>query len=204
MTSSIPDVELLRDPRRVAVLMDPDRSRLVTALLEEPDSAVGLARRLEDSRQRLNYHLRVLEEAGLVEVQEERPRRGVKERVMRVVARRFVVDPGALGGLSPGAPSGDRFSATYLLALASRAIRELAALMARARSSGKRLATAGLSVEVTLAEPADFAAFVADLGEAVGEVVSKYHTEGGGGRTFRVVAGTYPAPPAEDRTREEQ
>ncbi|NIP81922.1 MAG: helix-turn-helix domain-containing protein, partial [Gemmatimonadetes bacterium] len=57
--------------------------RLLDALLERPDSAVGLARRLGDTRQRLNYHLRVLEGAGLVELEEERPRRGVRERVMR-------------------------------------------------------------------------------------------------------------------------
>ncbi|MEJ2504011.1 MAG: winged helix-turn-helix domain-containing protein [Gemmatimonadota bacterium] len=198
-----PTLEVLREPERVAVLMDPARRPLIEALLERPDSAVGLARRLGDTRQRLNYHLRVLEEAGLVELVEERPRRGVKERVLRVSSR-FVVDPATLGGLAAEpAPEGDRFSATYLVALASRAIRELASLLDRARSSGKRLATAGLSVEVRLARPEDFNAFVADLGRAVGEVVSRYHTEAGEGRGFRVIAGTYPAPEREREPRED-
>jgi DNA-binding transcriptional ArsR family regulator len=192
-----PEVEVLREPERVAVLMDPARRPLIEALLERPDSAVGLARRLGDTRQRLNYHLRVLEAAGLVELVEERPRRGVKERVFGV-ASRFVVDPATLGRLAAEpAPGGDRFSASYLVALASRAIRELASLMDRSRSSGKRLATGGLSAEVRLARPEDLNAFVADLGRAVGDVVSRYHTEAGGGRTFRVIAGTYPAPPEE-------
>jgi DNA-binding transcriptional ArsR family regulator len=198
-----PGVEVLREPERVAVLMDPARRPLIEALLERPDSAVGLARRLGDTRQRLNYHLRIMEEAGLVELVEERQRRGVRERVLGV-ASRFVVDPGTLGRLAAEpAPDGDRFSASYLVALASRAIRELASLLARARSSGKRLATGGLSAEVRLSRPEDFNAFVAELGRAVADVVSRYHTEGGEGRTFRVIAGTYPSPPEEPQAGED-
>ena len=187
-------VEVLREPERVAVLMDPARRPLIEALLERPDSAVGLARRLGDTRQRLNYHLRLLEEAGLVELVEERQRRGVRERILGVVSR-FVVDPGTLGRLAAEPMAGaDRFSASYLIALASRAIRELASLLDRSRASGKRLATGGMSVEVRLSRPEDFSAFVADLSRAVGDVVSRYHTVAGEGRTFRVIAGTYPSP----------
>lgn len=190
-----PDLEVIRDPARLALLLDPERRRLVAALMEAPDSAAGLARRLGESRQRLNYHLRVLEEGGLVELHEERPRRGVRERVMRVVARRFVVDPGALGELGATGPeAGDRFSATYLVALAARSIREVAALRERAESTGRRLATASLSAEVRLADPSDFRALVEEVSAAVGEIVARYHTEAGAGRTFRLVAATYPAP----------
>jgi DNA-binding transcriptional ArsR family regulator len=64
------------------VLLDPERRRLLEALREEPDSASGLARRLDDSRQRLNYHLRTLEEAGLVELREERRRGNCVERAL--------------------------------------------------------------------------------------------------------------------------
>lgn len=198
------ELEVLRDPAQVALLMDPSRRELVSALLERPDSATGLARRLGESRQRLNYHLRVLESAGLIELQEERARRGVSERVMRVVARRFVIDPGSLGDLGGDlAGAGDGFSATYLVALAARTIREVAALEAEAETAGKRLPTASVSTSVRLSDPSEFNAMVEELTRAVGEVVSRYHTEGGGGRTFTVVAGTYPAPRGEAATRED-
>lgn len=190
------ELEIVRRPDQVAALMDPARRRLLGALGERPDSAVGLARRLGDTRQRLNYHLRQLEEAGLVELVEARPRRGVKERILRPVARGFVVDPAALGALgAEPAPSADRLSATWLVALASRTIRELAALLDRARATGKRLPTAGVSAEVRLGEPADFEPFVADLGRAVADVVARYETDRPEGRAFRVVAGAYPTPP---------
>lgn len=192
-TTGSTTLEVLREPERAATLLHPERRRLLEALREKPDSASGLARRLDDSRQRLNYHLRALEEAGLVELAEERRRGNFHERVMRPVARRFVVDPAVLGdeAADPGTV-GDRFSATYLIALAARAVRELAGLRERAAGEDKRLATAGLETEVRLARPADFEDFVRDLSEAVAEVVGRHHDGCREGRPFRVILGTYP------------
>ncbi len=194
------ELEVLRDPAAIALLADPERRRLVDALAERPDSAVGLARRLGDTRQRLNYHLRQLEKAGVIELAAERPRRGAKERVLRPVARRFVVDPGALGTLGAGdrLTGSDRFSANWLLALASRAIREVADLMHRAVSGGKRLPTAGMAARVRLARPADFAPFVEELGQAVAEVVARWDAGGAESRSFRVFVGSYPGGDGEE------
>lgn len=188
-------LEVLSRPERAASALDPDRRRLLEALCERPDSASGLARRLGDSRQRLNYHLRGLEKAGLVELAEERRRGNCVERVMRAVARRFVVDPGVLGELA-GEPGeiGDRFSAAYLIALAARTVREVGRLIERARRERKRLATAGIETEVVLARPVDFHAFAEDLSGAIARVVAKHHDERASGRAFRIVAGVYPAP----------
>ena len=191
-----PDLLVLREPNRIATLMDPERRRLLDALQDAPDSATGLARRLEDRRQRVNYHLRLLEEAGLVELAEERPRRGVTERVLRPVARRFVVDSSALGARLAPEPTEDpdRFSATYLVALAARTIREVAGLMDRARTTGKRLPSLGLTSRVCLRDPAALEDFQRDLADAVAEVVARHHDETGDGRCFRVTAQSYPAP----------
>ena len=63
-------LQIIEDPDRAATALSPDRRRLLSALAEEPDSATGLAERLGDSRQRLNYHLRELERAGFLELVE--------------------------------------------------------------------------------------------------------------------------------------
>lgn len=195
-------VGVLREGPQASALLDPERLRLVEALAQRPDSASGLARRLEDSRQRLNYHLRALEEAGLVELQEERRRGNCVERILRVVARRFVLDPAALGELAADpAEVGDRLSAAYLIALASRAVRELAGLEEKARREEKRLATGAIDTEVRLARPADFPAFIRDLSRAVAEVVAEHRDEGVAARPFRVVVGAYPAPEEREGSR---
>ena len=199
-----PPIALVRTADAALALLDPERRRLTEALAEEPQSASGLARRLGESRQRINYHLRVLEDAGLVELVEERPRRGRTERIMRTTARRFVLDPATVGDLSAAEPDdvGDRFSANFLVALTARAIRELADLLARATMSRSRLATASFSTHVRLASPAQHAAFAEALHQAVSEVVAQFHDERGDGRWFRVIGGSYPGP-APSRNAEE-
>lgn len=162
------------------------------ALREEPDSASGLARRLGDSRQRLNYHLRALEKAGILEVGEERRRGNCVERVLRVVAERFVIDPTALDAPTPALEAGDRFSSSYLVALAARSIDEVASLRAKAADEEKRLATASIDARVSLDSPDAMRDFVEELTEAVAEVVARHHRPGAASRTFRVTTLTHP------------
>ncbi|HET6340808.1 MAG TPA: winged helix-turn-helix domain-containing protein [Gemmatimonadota bacterium] len=200
-------LSVVRDPERASLLLDAGRQRLLAALEEDPDSASGLARRLGDTRQRINYHLRELEAAGFVELAQERRRGNCVERVLRVTARHYVIDPAALGSLAGADPAEhqDRFSATYLIALAARAIRELAALREGAAKARKRLATFSMEVEIRLAAPADFRAFAEDLAEAVAKVAARHQDDGGGKeRPFRLVLGAYPMPlnPTESEPRD--
>jgi DNA-binding transcriptional ArsR family regulator len=193
--AAIPSLQFVREPDRAKILLDPERRRLVEALAQGPDSASGLARRLGGSRQRLNYHLRLLELACHVELAEERVKGSRPERVMRLVARRYVLDPAAVGELAADPDEvGDRFSASYLVTLASRALRDLADLLDRAKGRRARLATASVDTSVRLETPAAFNAFAADLTRAVARVVAKHHHDTAEGRWFRVIAGAYPGP----------
>ena len=68
-------ITYIDSPDRVRLALSPVRRDLLKRL-RTPSSASGLAAELELPRQRLNYHLKALETAGLVELVEERPRRG--------------------------------------------------------------------------------------------------------------------------------
>jgi len=193
---------VVADARRAAVLLEPLRQAIVRSLLSAPASAAGLAARLGKPRQRLNYHLRELEAAGLVELVEERRKGNCTERVMRASARGYLLDPGAaaVGELDAGEVQ-DRFSATALIASAARAVRDVAALREGAAAKQKRLATASVAAEVRLRSPAAFSAFAAELAEAVAGVAARHHDAGAaGGRSFRVIAAAYPARAAEGGT----
>ena len=95
MTS--PGLALLDSPRRLASALPALRRRLLERL-RTPASASELAREFGMPRQRLNYHLRVLEEQDLVELVELRPRRGFTERVLRTVGRGLRRRPGRAAG----------------------------------------------------------------------------------------------------------
>jgi DNA-binding transcriptional ArsR family regulator len=163
-----PELLMIRDRGRAAALLQPQRLRLLEGL-GEPDSAAGLARRLGWPRQQVNYHLRELERAGLVELVEERRRGNCVERVMAAAARRFVISPEVLGELGAQvAHAGDHFSPDCLVAVAARTICELGELRACADESGERLATMTLESEIRFASVDDRNAFAKELSGIVG------------------------------------
>jgi DNA-binding transcriptional ArsR family regulator len=190
-------LDVIHSPESAAALLDPTRQQLLSHL-REPDSASGLARRLRLPRQRINYHLRVLESAGLLELVEERRKGNCLERVVRATARAFVISPDALGALSPTAEmAADRLSGAYLIAAAGRAIRDVAALETRARKEGKRVATLTLEADVRFANAESRAKFAEELSDALARIAAKYHDDRApGGRRFRLLAAVHPVPKA--------
>jgi DNA-binding transcriptional ArsR family regulator len=176
-----------------AAMLKPVRLRILHEL-RAPGSASTVARTLEMPRQKVNYHLRELEKAGLLEEIEQRRAGNCIERIVRAKATHYLVHPELLGNLA-GDPETiqDRFSAAYLVALAAQTIRDIAAVQERAEKSGKRIATMSLQAEVRFASAADRHAFANDLADAVARVVAKYHDENAeNGRAYRVVVGAYP------------
>src|SRR4051794_30965803 len=94
------DVAVIEDAAAAEASLDPLRTRLLSELAE-PASASTLGQRLGLPRQKVNYHLRTLEEHGLIELDEERRRGNVVERIMRATARSYVISPAALAALRP-------------------------------------------------------------------------------------------------------
>jgi DNA-binding transcriptional ArsR family regulator len=190
------DVEVLDAPAAAVLALDPIKSRLL-AELSVPASAAALASRVGLSRQKVNYHLRALEDQKLVEPAEERRWGGLTERLMVSTAATYVVSPAALGpiGADPSRHQ-DRLSASYLIAVAARIVREVGDLWRSAREKNRRLATLSIDTVIRFRSPSDRAAFTADLTGAVAGLAARYHDESApGGRAHRLVIGAYPAPP---------
>ncbi|KOX21319.1 ArsR family transcriptional regulator [Saccharothrix sp. NRRL B-16348] len=192
------DVAVIEDPATAEVSLDPVRARLL-AELAEPSSATMLAAKIGLPRQKVNYHLRTLEQHGLVELAEERRKGNMTERVMRATAASYVISPTALAAVQPDperAP--DRLSARWLLAVAARLVRDVGNLLTGAAKADKKVATFALDGEVRFATAADRAAFAEELATAVTTLVAKYHDESAtGGRAHRVVVAVHPSIPKE-------
>ena len=191
------DVEVIDDPAAAVAALEPIRARLL-AELARPGSASTLAGRVGLTRQRVNYHLRTLEAHGLVRLVREQRRRGLTERIMQASAAAYVVSPGALGqaAVTPERAA-DRLSASYLVALAARAVREVGDLVRGADRAGKRLATLSLDTQVSFRSAADRAKFTRELTDAVSGLVARYHdADAPGGRAFRLIVMAHPLPRA--------
>lgn len=195
------DVQVLEQPAAAVVALDPRRAEIL-AMLSEPGSATTVAQSLGLPRQKVNYHLRLLEEHGLVALVEERPRRGLTERVVRATARGYVVSPSALGPNGADPERTDRLSSRYLLAVAARLISEVGYLATKAEATGNQLATLTLDTEIRFASAADRAAFTAELGEAITALASRYHDESTSrGRWHRLIVAAHPRPARRSSTR---
>jgi DNA-binding transcriptional ArsR family regulator len=185
-------VQVLTDASQLAAALSPLRLRVLREM-QEPQSATSLSPRLGLSRQTLNYHLRELEREGFLEVVEERPRRGCVERLLQVTSRAFVVNPALLGVLSDDPNQArDAFSSAFLLATATRVIRDVVVLGHRARAVEQRLATFTMDCEIGFESPAAFRGFTEELAPLVAALAAKYDSSSANSRRFRVVLGSHP------------
>lgn len=192
------DIAVIDDPAIAAVAIDPVRAKILAALVE-PGSASTVAAAIGLTRQKVNYHLRALEGAGLVSLVEERPRRGLTERIVVASARSFVLSPEVLGHNAVDPARTDRLSSRYLIAIAARLVREVGELARRADQQDKPLATLSIDTEIRFGSAADRAAFTDELAETVRSLAARYHDEtASGGRWHRVVVAAHPTPPRSD------
>lgn len=190
------DLEVIERPEAAALALDPLRARIL-AELARPGSAASLAERVGLTRQKVNYHLRVLEEHGLVEQVGERQWGGIRERLMKATAASYVVSPAAMGPLAADpARSADRMSASYLIAVAARCVQEVGGLWRRARRQNKRLATLSIDTVIRFRSPSERAAFTRDLTNAVATLAARFHADAStpGARPHRLVIASYPSP----------
>ncbi|MGH9743443.1 MAG: winged helix-turn-helix domain-containing protein [Candidatus Acidiferrum sp.] len=191
---------LLREREQAAVLLQhPLRLKILAALLE-PDSATGVARRMGLPRQTVNYHVRELARARLLDRAGRRRRRHLFEQCYVATARGYILSPELLGSLAADpAEIADTLSAKYLLGLASKVQEEMARLPEFAAAAGKRLATLSVNTELRFSSPEQRAAFAEELQGAIIEIAGRHSSPfakadgtAAEGRPYRLVAGCYP------------
>ena len=186
------DVQVIDEPDVAAAVLDPLRARIL-GTLAEPGSSTSVAAALDEPRQKVNYHLRALEAHGLVDLVEERPRRGLTERIVVASASSYVVAPSVLGANAASPARVDRLSARYLIAVAARLIDEVAMLTRRADAAEQRVATLTIDTEIRFASASDRAAFTTELTATVHDLASRFHDESSPrGRWHRLLVAAHP------------
>ena len=194
----------IRDRGAAAALLHPLRLSVLSQA-GEPVSASEIGRRLSLPRQKVNYHVRALVDAGLLRPYDRRRRRNLYEQRYLATARSYVVSPEVLGPLAGGrTPVEDQASAAALLALTGRTQAEVGRVMSEADAAGQRVSTLSLMAELRFTDAAQRAAFAEALTAAVTDVVAKHTApfrdeqgEPGAGRPYRLVLGCHPIPPDE-------
>jgi len=181
---------VLTDPDRVAALAHPLRVAILDAL-RTPNSASGVARAINETRQKTNYHVKALLDAGLLKPAGERRARNFVEQLYQSVAPTFVVAPEI-------AWSGDRRSAAlraqlpleHLVRVGERLQRDAIGLLDRAAFDGEEIPAAAVEAEIRFADAATRAAFLEEYLAAIKPLLKKYGNRGGD--PYRVALAVYP------------
>jgi len=197
-----PSWDLVEEMPRAAALLHPLRLRILDAL-REPDSAAGLARRLQLPRQKVNYHVRELARTSFLERAGQRRRRNMTERLFRTSALGYILSPDLLGRLGlPQRQTEDAFGTAYLLGLLSLGQSELGRAGREAAQQDKRLATLSVSSELRFESAEQRAQFADELRRAVADAIGRFASpslladgSAGPGRPYRLLLGCYPIPP---------
>lgn len=194
-------VQIIDDPDRALVLLKDPRRRIL-AMARAPVSAVELADRMNQPRQRVGYHVRVLAEAGLLQDVEVSRRGAMVEKRYRASAEAYALAPELLGPLAARLTSaGDRESLVHLLGAVHEVQDDLARVLSARTSSDERLPTLTLSSRIRFRSAAERGAFadalVRALTRAVSEHTSPFETEDGApgeGEPFRLTLTLHPTP----------
>ena len=121
--SDPPLLEPVDEVGRAELLLHPLRQRILYEAYEA-STAAEIARRVGLSPQRVNYHVRTLVDAGLLQPAGESLKRNLVEKRYRASARSYLLLPQILGDVSPVARGeAERFSATEQRAAFARALR---------------------------------------------------------------------------------
>lgn len=191
------EIEVVVDRERAEVLLHPLRLRVLEAA-REPASAAGIARRLRSTPQKVNYHVRKLEEHGFLRQVEERRSGNLVEKVFAASAESYVVATEVLGGLSPRAAPAEVESAAHWMGLLARAESELGAVIRRG-APDRPVETFSMDADFRLLTPEQRELFERTVRDLVTAIVSKYTSaarapagEPGAGRAYRLILGCYP------------
>lgn len=185
------DLRVLSDASVVEVALDPIRASILDALAE-PGSAASIAATVGLTRQKVNYHLKALEEHGLVEPAGVRAWGGITERYVQRSARHLVVSPDVLQDTATNPKQiADQLSAAYLIAVNARTVSEVGSI-ASGLSGGTQLPTLTVDTVIGFQSPEDRAAFASELQSAIAALVARYHHDDG--RPHRLTVSSYPRP----------
>lgn len=193
LDKEIQDSYYIESPEQATVLLNPLRGEIIAQLLE-PGSAAEVARTLGETAQRINYHLKALEKAGLVKRIGTRQVRNLVEVLYRSIAKTFVLaeslsmKPETLQKLK------DQSSLAHLVTTSER-IRRDAMLLMEQCDEGEVIPSATLQLQVQLCTEQQRQAFIEEYAMIVQQLVERYPAvQDTAQDAYHVLLAVYPKP----------
>lgn len=186
------DLLFIHDPAQAAALLQPLRLDMLTRMAQ-PSTCPDLAQQLGVPTQQVNYHMRILAAAGLVERIDERRVRGTVEGIYQARAASYWLSAKLVGRIGAGRASSE-VSLGYLLSLAEDLQEDVAQLAEMTPPP----ASLGLSMQLELADPSRRVQFLKDVQRLFQNLGRKYGAAEGTRKrklqTYRLMLACYQDP----------
>jgi DNA-binding transcriptional ArsR family regulator len=190
------EVLYIEDVDQAAALLKPQRIEMLK-LMDHPRTCLELGKIFGETPQKINYHIKALQSAGLVEQVGERRVRGTVEGSYQARARSYWLASDLVGQIGGAAIAQDQASLRHLLSLTEEMRGDIGHL---AQQVGKEIPSLGLSLHVELDDESRRTDFMADVQKMAQILAHKYGaTDGDDGDDaqpsrprFRLVLACYP------------
>jgi DNA-binding transcriptional ArsR family regulator len=188
------EVLYIEDVEQAAALLKPQRIEMLK-LMDHPRTCLELGKIFGETPQKINYHIKALQNAGLVEQVGERRVRGTVEGSYQARARSYWLASDLVGQIGGAAIAQDQASLRHLLSLTEEMRGDIGHL---AQQVGREIPSLGLSLHVELDDESRRADFMADVQKMAQILAHKYGATGGDDeagppkRLFRLVLACYP------------
>ncbi|WNB90782.1 helix-turn-helix domain-containing protein [Bacillus sp. NEB1478] len=189
---TVPETFIVSEPEQAAALLHPVRSEIIS-LLKEPRSATELSKQMNDSAQKVNYHLKTLEKAGLVVRAGTRNVRNLVEVLYRSVGKSFLLSDSLGLSQEQVRKLQDQTALAHILAFTEKVKRDAVSLMEQTEE--EQVPSAVMELEISLAGLAERQEFLQDYSNMLTELIKKHHDpKQTDSRTFHVSMAMYPKP----------
>jgi DNA-binding transcriptional ArsR family regulator len=174
-------------------LLKPLRIELLKRM-DEPRTCPELAGYFDETPQKIYYHVKALERAGLVEKTAERRVRGTVEGYYQAKARSYWLAPRLVGELGGQRLTQDQMSLHFLLSLAAEVHDDIGRLTSRAE---QEIPSLGLSAQIVLPDGNKRADFLKEVQTIFQDLARKYGSQdddkaAASEQMFRLVLACYP------------
>jgi DNA-binding transcriptional ArsR family regulator len=185
------DVLYVEVAGQAGALLHPLRIEVLKTLAK-PRSCPDVAKELGETSQKIYYHVKILESAGLIEKVEERRVRGIMEGLYRARAKSYWLSPSLVGKVGGADRARDQMSLGFVLSLAEEIQTDVARLGEKT-GEGQKVPSLGLSLQIELDGAEERARFLAELQETLQGLAKKYAAKGSTPREeFQVSLVCYP------------
>jgi len=192
MKQSIQETYLVESPEQASALINPLRAEIV-AYLREPSSATEVAKKMNETPQRVNYHLKALVKVGLVEKVGTRQVRNLVEVLYQSIARTFLLAESLSIGKETIQKIKDQGSLLHLIHTSERMKKDALRLMEQS-DEDEEIPSASLQMQINLENESVREKFIEDYVVLVKNLVKKYQIKASQDHPYQVLLSVYPDP----------